>query len=50
VINRTSAFPQVAKFSLELEDLDGIPDKIIETASFIMPISTSFFQVFQCNQ
>ncbi|MFQ6063535.1 MAG: DUF2341 domain-containing protein, partial [Methanosarcinales archaeon] len=37
VINRTSAFPQVAKFSLELEDLDGIPDNIIETASFIMP-------------
>jgi len=37
VINRTSAFPQVAKFSLELEDMDGKPDKIIETASFIMP-------------
>jgi len=36
-VNRTQEYPQVMKFKLELEDLDGKPDVLIETGSFVMP-------------
>jgi len=36
-VNRTQENPQVMKFKLELEDLDGKPDTLIETGSFVMP-------------
>jgi len=36
-VNRTQGNPQVMKFRLELEDLDGKPDVLIETGSFVMP-------------